>query len=98
MTVGFSFDDEPTVTSQDELTVATSGSWYSWHGHPARAHGQDAHATVAARTGECHHEMPGLPYPVFRRGNAEPGGGKPSPYGERPFHCEASKTSRILYL
>jgi hypothetical protein len=26
VTVGFSFDDEPTVNSQDELTVATSGS------------------------------------------------------------------------
>ena len=25
-TVGFSFDDEPTVNSQDELAVATSGS------------------------------------------------------------------------
>jgi hypothetical protein len=25
LTVGFSFDDEPTVKSQDELTVATSG-------------------------------------------------------------------------
>jgi hypothetical protein len=24
--VGFSFDDEPTVNSKDELTVATSGS------------------------------------------------------------------------
>ena len=26
VTVGFSFDDEPTVNSQDELAVATSGS------------------------------------------------------------------------
>jgi len=26
MTMGFSFDDEPTVHSQDELAVATSGS------------------------------------------------------------------------
>ena len=26
VTVGFSFDDEPTVNSKDELTVATSGS------------------------------------------------------------------------
>jgi len=34
----------------------------------------------AVRTGEGHHEMPGLPYPAFRRVNAEPGGGKPSPY------------------
>jgi hypothetical protein len=25
--------------------------------------------------GECHHEMPGLPYPAFRRVNVEPGGG-----------------------
>jgi hypothetical protein len=25
VTVGFSFDDEPTVNSQDELAVATSG-------------------------------------------------------------------------
>jgi hypothetical protein len=24
--------------------------------------------------------MPGLPYPAFRTVNAEPGGGKPSPY------------------
>jgi hypothetical protein len=28
----------------------------------------------AVRTGECNHEMPGLPYPAFRRVNAEPGG------------------------
>ena len=27
--------------------------------------------------------MPGLPYPAFRTVNAEPGGGEPSPYGER---------------
>ncbi len=26
VTMGFSFDDEPTVNSQDELAVATSGS------------------------------------------------------------------------
>ena len=26
VTVGFPFDDEPTVNSQDELAVATSGS------------------------------------------------------------------------
>jgi len=32
------------------------------------------------RTGEGNHEMPGLPYPAFRRVDAEPGGGKPSPY------------------
>ncbi len=28
----------------------------------------------AVRTGECNHEMPGLPYPTFRMVNAEPGG------------------------
>ena len=33
--------------------------------------------------GGCNHEMPGLPYPAFRRMNAEPGGGKPSPYTRR---------------
>jgi hypothetical protein len=26
VTVGFSFDDEPTITSQEELAMATSGS------------------------------------------------------------------------
>jgi len=30
--------------------------------------------------GECNHELPGLPYPAFRRVKAEPGGGRPSPY------------------
>src|SRR5208337_2967343 len=38
------------------------------------------------RTGECNHEMPGLPYPAFRRVDAEPGGGPSfdgSSYGER---------------
>jgi hypothetical protein len=49
-TTGFSFNDEPTVNSKDELTAATSGTSYSWHGHPARAHGQDAHSTGAVRT------------------------------------------------
>jgi hypothetical protein len=78
--VGFFFDDEPMVSPQNELAVATSGSWCSWHGHPARAHGQDAHATVAARTDEGNHEMPDLPYPAFRMVNAEPGDGEPSPY------------------
>ena len=34
--------------------------------------------------GECHHEMPGLPYPAFRMVNAEPGDGKPAPDGEGP--------------
>ena len=90
MTVGFSFDDEPTVNSRDESTVATSGSWYSWHGHPARAHGQDAHATVAVRTGERNHEMPGLPYPAFRMLNAEPGGG---PAWRDPPRRKALRTS-----
>src|SRR5271157_1901682 len=40
----------------------------------------------AVRTGECNHEMPGLPYPAFRRVDAEPGGGPSfdgSSYGER---------------
>jgi len=30
--------------------------------------------------GECNDEMPGSPYPAFRKVNAEPGGSKPSPY------------------
>jgi hypothetical protein len=34
----------------------------------------------AGRTGECNRETSGLPYPAFRWVNAEPGGGKPSPY------------------
>src|SRR5208282_1536188 len=51
--------------------------------------------TGAVQTGECNHEMPGLPYPAFRRVNAEPGGGKPSPYGERP--C-ATLSSQVLML
>jgi hypothetical protein len=60
VTVGFSFDDEPAANSKDELSVAPPG-----------------HTTSGAvRTGECNHEMPGLPYPAFRRVNAEPGGGR----------------------
>jgi hypothetical protein len=31
----------------------------------------------AVRTGECNHEMPGLPYPAFRRVNGERGDGSP---------------------
>jgi hypothetical protein len=92
--LGFSFDDKPTINSQDELTVATSGSWYSWHGHPARAHGQDAHATVAVRRGECNHEIPGLPYPAFRTVNAERGDGKPSPYDDK----EAVNSNRLSLI
>jgi hypothetical protein len=30
--------------------------------------------------GEANHQMPGLACPAFRMGNAEAGGGKPSPY------------------
>src|SRR5271157_4735086 len=33
----------------------------------------------AVRTGEGHHEMPGLPYPAFRRVNAEPRGAASRP-------------------
>jgi hypothetical protein len=36
------------------------------------------------RTGECNREMPGLPYPAFRRVKAERGDVEPPPYGARP--------------
>jgi hypothetical protein len=50
--------------------------------------------------GECHHEMPGLPYPAFRMVNAEPGGGKPSPYTRsrrrgRPRACPPRRRGRL---
>jgi len=80
VTVRFSFDDKPTVNSQDELAVATSGS----------------HNLRRRSNGECNHEMPGLPYPTFRRVNAGPGGGKPSPYGERAWRTSVSRTSRLV--
>src|ERR1035437_5407675 len=44
------------------------------------------HTTAGAvRTGECNQEMPGLPYPAFRRVNAESGGGKPRAGAELLF-------------
>src|SRR5208283_2854788 len=53
-------------------------------------------ASGAVRTGECNHEMPGsrlrrdkLPYPAFRRLNAEPGDGEPS-------FCSAGVLTRVL--
>jgi hypothetical protein len=52
--VAFSYDDEPTVNSQDKLIVAISGS----------------HNLRRRSKGECNHEMPGLPYPAFRMVNA----------------------------
>ena len=38
----------------------------------------------------------GLPYPAFRIVNAEPGGGKPSPYGEWPFGDAVGRAVQIL--
>jgi hypothetical protein len=68
VTLGISIDREPTVNCKNELTWRPAG-----------------HTTSGAvRTGECNHEMPGLPYPAFRVVNAEPGGGKPCPYGGKP--------------
>jgi hypothetical protein len=50
----------------------------------------------AVRMGECNHEMPGLPYPAFRRVNAERGDGPSvdgSPYALRnSFTSERSST------
>jgi hypothetical protein len=67
VTVGFSFADEPAVNSQANSPWPPPG-----------------HTTAGAvRTRECNHEMSGLPYPAFRRVNAERGGGKPSPYALR---------------
>jgi hypothetical protein len=37
--------------------------------------------------------MPGLPNPVFRMVNAEPGGGKPSPYNSVTTQGQASRVA-----
>jgi hypothetical protein len=67
-TAGFSFDDDPRSILKADWPRPPPG-----------------HTTSGAvRTGEGNHEMPGLPYPAFRKVNAEPGGGKPSPYGDTP--------------
>ena len=70
VTVRFSFDDEPTVNSK------TNWPW------PPPGHTTSG----AGRTGECSHKMPGVPYPAFRRVNAERGDGPSvdgSPYALR---------------
>ncbi len=42
VTMGFSFNDEPTFNSQDELAVATSGSHNLWRGSNRRMPSRDA--------------------------------------------------------
>ncbi len=52
----------------------------------------------AVRRGGCNHEMLGLPYPAFRMVDAEPGGGKPSPYTRFPYDDKPTVNSSRLSL
>ena len=51
---------------------------HSIRSRPSAVNPQNSSAHV--RRGECNPETQGLPCPAFRRVNAEPRGGKPSPY------------------
>ena len=66
-TAGFSFDDDPRSILKADWPRPPPG-----------------HTTSGAvRTGEGNHEMPGLPYPAFRKVNAEPGAASRPPTATR---------------